>query len=93
MECFRERMESKPTKTEVNIFNQVKTLFDTVTQEKTDIYSSFLNSRDPIEREALAREIQVLEEDIIYQVAREHNLPFGVITSIVCKVDYYMDLV
>ncbi len=93
MECLREQFAGKPTKTEITIFNQVKALFENVNQEQTDIYTSFLKSRDPVERETLARKIQTLEEDIIYQVAREHNLSFGVIAGIVCKVDYFLKLV
>lgn len=92
MECFRNQLANKPTKTEINIFHQVKALFDNINQEQMDIYASFLESRDPLEREALARKIQSLEEDIIYQVAREYNLSFGVVAGIVCKVDYFLDL-
>lgn len=88
---FKDNLVNHPTETEIKIFNQVKVLFDNLSQEQIDLYDSFLRSRDPVEREALAKRIQAIEEDIIHKVAREHDLSFDVVAKIICKVDYYLE--
>lgn len=87
----KDRFENHPTETEITIFNQVKILFDNLSQEQVDIYDSFLRSRNPVEREALAKKIQAIEEAIIHKVAHEHDLSFDVVAKIVFKVDYYLE--
>lgn len=87
MESLERKHKKTPSETEMEIFQKVKARFHRVFREHSEIYSSFLKSMDPGEREAIARRIQSLEEAVIHEVAREYDLSFDEVAEAFFKVD------
>lgn len=90
MECLKRKLNKPPSETEMEIFQKVKDLFHRVFQENSEIYSSFLDSMDPCEREEIARRIQSLEEAVIHEVAREYDMSFDEVAEAFFKVDAFI---
>lgn len=90
MKSFKGNLREQPTNLEIEIFYKVKELFHQVSQEHAETYSSFLVSRDPCERETIARKIQSLEEAVIHQVAQEYHLSFDQVAQAFFKVDCHL---
>lgn len=91
MVFLKSNIQAEPTTTEIQIFKKVKTLFDQISQEQAEMYYFFEVSRDPAERETLAKRIQSLEEAIIHEVANEHGLSFEQVAKVYCKVERHFE--
>ncbi|HHX94634.1 MAG TPA: hypothetical protein GX691_02250 [Clostridia bacterium] len=91
MAISKDKLKIKPTNREIKIFYQLKERFDKIIQEQAEMYHSFQSSRDPAEREFLAKRIQALEEGIIHEVAQENNMTFDKVARAFCKVDLYLE--